>query len=535
MPSLQSSIIAESAQFKANREAHLALLDQLRAIESRICAASARSKAKFAKRGQLLPRERVALLLDRGASFIELSTLAGLGFHEDDGADQVYGGGIIAGIGLVSGRRIMVIAHDAGIKGGAAHPYGVEKQLRAQEIAIENKLPLVQLIESAGANLMLQAEMFVNGGKIFANLARMSALGNGVVGVVHGSSTAGGAYQVGLSDYTIMVRARSKVFLAGPPLLKAATGEIADDEALGGSELHSAVTGLGDYLAENDADGIRIARDIVGRMPRSGSPVRAYAEPLYGAEDLLGIVPTDHRRPYDAREVVARIVDGSDFLEFKPRYGTWTLCGHAAIQGHPVGIIGNNGPIDADGATKAAQFIQLCCQSDTPILFLQNTTGFMVGTDAERAGIVKHGSKMIQAVTNATVPKITIQLGGSFGAGHYAMCGRAFAPRFIFAWPNNRVSVMGGEQAAKVLTIIGEDSAEARGQEPDRAAMEAMSERLIDTYQRQSAATYASARLWDDGIIDPRDTRRVLGECLAICEAAEQQVLQPNSFGVARL
>ena len=536
MAIIDSMTIPDSDAFKHNRAAHLALIGAFRELEAKVHAVSARAGPKFAKRGQLLPRNRLALLLDRDAPFLELSTLAGLGMHDDDGIDNVYGGGAIAGIGFVSGLRAMVFVSDAGIKGGAAHPMGIKKQLRAQDIAIENKLPYIQLVESAGANLNLQAEMFVEGGRTFANLSRMSALGLPIITVVHGSSTAGGAYQVGLSDYVIMIRGRSKVFLAGPPLLKAATGEIAKDEDLGGAELHTQVTGVGDYLAESDADALRQAREVVAKLrwDRRPHPLSAM-NPKFDADELLGIVSTDYRKPYDVREVIARIVDASDFTEFKAEYGLHTVCGHALVEGREIGIIGNNGPIDALGATKAAQFIQLCCQSRTPLLFLQNTTGFMVGVDAETSGIVKHGSKLIQAVTNASVPKVTIQIGASFGAGAYAMCGRSFGPRFIFSWPNNRLSVMGGEQAAKVLTIVAEDGAAARGVEPDHQKLAAMSERLIAQYDREGEALFATARLWDDGIIDPRDTRRVVAFCLDTCREGDAREPARNSFGIARL
>lgn len=538
MPPFETTLITDSEAFHTNRTANLALIDGFRSLEDRVRETSDRSSEKFHRRGQLLPRERIEILLDRDAPFLEISTLAGLGCHEDNGVDQVFGGGIIAGIGFVSGARVMIIASDSGIKGGASHPYGVDKQIRAQNIALQNKLPLINLVESAGANLLLQAEMFVRGGATFANLARLSAAGIPVISVVHGSSTAGGAYQTGLADYVVLVRGRSRVFLAGPPLLKAATGEIADDETLGGWKLHHETTGLGEYLAEDDADAMGITRDLVAklrwndrlplRQPQMAPP------PHYDSEEILGLVPADYRKPYDVRELIVRIVDASDWLEFKAGYGQHTICGHAAITGHAIGIIGNNGPIDADGATKAVHFIQLCCQSGTPILFLQNTTGFMVGVEAERSGIVKHGSKMIQAVTNASVPKITIQIGASFGAGHYGMCGRAFGPRFIFAWPNNRVAVMGGEQAAKVLSIVSEDSARARGKEPDMEQIARMGAKVVAAYGRDSTALFATARMWDDGLIDPRDTRQVIGFCLDTIEEASRRVLRPNSFGVAR-
>jgi geranyl-CoA carboxylase beta subunit len=536
---LESRVDRKSASFARNVEDHLAMIDQLRSLEAKVQAASNRSRAKFEARGQLVPRDRIALLLDRGSPFLELSTLAGYRMHDDDGDANIAGGGNITGIGFVAGVRVVVSASDAGIRGGAATPLGMEKALRAQDIAIENKLPYVQLIESAGANLFRQADMFVRGGRSFANLARMSALGLPVVAVVHGSSTAGGAYQTGLSDYVVLVRNRSRIFLAGPPLLRAATGEIADEEDLGGAEMHYAVAGTGEYLAENDADGLRIARDVISRLGwNDDAPARVAVvpkPPIHSADDLLGIVPVDYRQPYDAREVVARLVDGSDFLEFKAGFGPHTVTGHAAIGGHQIGILANNGPIDANGAAKAAQFIQICCQSDRPLLFLQNTTGFMVGLDAERGGIVKHGSKMIQAVTNATVPRLTVNIGASFGAGNYGMCGRGFDPRFLFAWPNHRISVMGGEQAAGTMAIVAEDAARKRGVEPDRAALDVMRSKVVEAYRAEGEALYATARLWDDGLIDPRDTRQLLIFCLDTCREAEARRPRASSFGVARM
>ena len=376
--------------------------------------------------------------------------------------------------------------------------------------------------------------MFVRGGATFANLARMSAAGIPVVSIVHGSSTAGGAYQTGLADYVVMVRGRSKVILAGPPLLKAATGEIADDEELGGAELHCATTGLGEYLAEDDADALRIGREILARLGWTAptTTTRAAAPPLYDAEELLGVVPIDYRKPYDVREVIARVVDGSDFFDFKSAYGAATVCGHAAIEGQPVGLLGNNGPIDSAGSSKAGQFIQLCRQAGMPIVFLQNTTGYLVGVEAETSGIVKHGSKMIQAVTNADVPKLTLQIGGSFGAGQYGMCGRAFGPRFLFSWPNARVAVMGGEQAAKVMEIVAEGAAEARGLAFDREKAKAQGAKIVTSYDRESTALYATARLWDDGIITPRETRRVLSLAFAATLNARTETTR---FGVFRM
>ncbi len=538
MPVFQSAIDTRSEAFAANRAAHLKLIEEFRSLERMIVETSARSRAKFEKRGQLLPRDRIALVVDRGAPFLELSTLCGFRLHDDDGGQNISGGGSIAGIGFIAGARCMVTASDSGIKGGAATPMGVSKALRAQEIALKQKLPFVQLIESAGANLFRQSEMFVPGGQTFANLARLSAAGLPVIAIVHGSSTAGGAYQTGLSDYVVVVRGRSKIFLAGPPLLKAATGEVASDEALGGAEMHYHVSGTAEYMAENDADGLRIAREIVERLDwnRDGASTRkTFREPLYDGEEILGVTPADYRTPYDVRENIARIVDGSDMLGFKDGYGAATVCVQAAIAGHAIGIVSNNGPIDADGAAKAAQFIQLQCQAGTPVIFLQNTTGFLVGTDAEQRGIVKHGSKMIQAVTNMTVPKITLHIGASFGAGNYGMCGRAFDPAFIFAWPNNRIAVMGGEQAAKTMRIVGEEGARARGEEPNAAYFDAMAKTITDKYDEESRALFATARLWDDGLIDPRDSRKALAFCLDTVAEAQARRLRPNVFGVARM
>ena len=535
MPAIRSNVIVESDDFRVNRAAHLELIAAFRGLEQKVRDASARADAKFRSRGQAPPRERVNLLLDRDSPFLELSSLCGLGMHEDDGADNVFGGGSIVGIGTISGVRSMIAANDSGIKGGAAHPMGVEKAIRAQEIALANRLPYIQLVESAGANLMLQAEMFVRGGATFANMARLSAAGIPVISIVHGSSTAGGAYQTGLADYVVMVRGRSKVFLAGPPLLKAATGEIAGDEALGGAELHCVTTGLGEYLAEDDADALRIGREILARIGWARPGQRAAAPPpLCDPEELLGIVPVDYRKPYDVREVIARLVDGSEFLEFKPLFGAATVCGHAAIEGRQIGVLGNNGPINSAGASKAGQFIQLCCQAGLPIVFLQNTTGYLVGVEAETSGIVKHGSKMIQAVTNADSPKLTLQIGGSFGAGHYGMCGRSFGPRFLFSWPNARVAVMGGEQAAKVMAIVAEESALGRGLPLDQEKTRAQGARIVASYDRDSTALFATARLWDDGLIDPRDSRATLAFCLDVCAEAAARSVHPTSFGVAR-
>ncbi|WP_298728543.1 carboxyl transferase domain-containing protein [uncultured Ferrovibrio sp.] len=539
MAVIQSQIDTGSESFRQNRADMLALIEQFRALEQRVRDTSNARKAVFEKRGQLSPRDRIAHLLDRGAPFLEISTLCGYRMHDDDGAENIMGGGFIAGIGYVSGIRCLITASDSGIKGGTIAPMGLRKSLRAQEIALVNKLPIVNLVESGGANLNYQAEIFVDGGRGFANQARLSAAGIPQITVVHGSSTAGGAYVPGMSDYVVVVKNRAKIFLAGPPLLKSATGEIATDEELGGAEMHTHVSGVAEYLAEDDADALRIAREICARLPwKERGPqlaTKSWRPPRYDIDELCGIVPVDYRKPYDVREVIARLVDDSDFTEFKPIWGRHTVVGQAAIEGEAIGIIGNNGPIDTEGAAKAAQFIQLCDQADMPLVFLQNTTGYMVGKEAERGGIVKHGSKMIQAVTNARVPKLTLHIGASFGAGNYGMCGRAYDPRFIFAWPNNRIAVMGPEQAAGVLAIVTEEKFRRAGQEIDPKVIEGMKAKVIQKMEAESTALFATARLWDDGLIDPRDSRRVLAFCLSICREADARVTKENAFGIARM
>lgn len=537
MAVLQSALSPESETFRANAAHMRGLLERIRGIEARTRAASARSKARFEERGQLLPRERVALLLDPGSPFLELSTLAGYRFDTPDPEKSVPGGGVIAGIGVVCGVRVMVSASDSGIAAGAMQPYGLDKQLRVQEIALENRLPYVQLVESAGANLMeYRVEDFVRGGNLFRNLARLSAAGLPVITVTHGSSTAGGAYQTGLSDYIVMVRGRTRAFLAGPPLLRAATGEIATEEELGGAEMHTQVSGLGDYLAEDDRDAIRLARDIVAALdwereaPRRGD----WAEPLHDAEDLLGIMPPDHRRPVDMREIILRIVDGSEFVEMAPGYGPATVVGHARIEGRAVGFLTNNGPLDVAGANKATHFIQAACQSRTPLIYLNNTTGYMVGKQTEQDGMIKHGSKMIQAVTSADVPQITLYCGASFGAGNYGMCGRGFHPRFCFSWPNAVTAVMGPEQAAGTMDMVARLAAKRRGEAPDEAALKAQFDRIAAHFAGQMDVFATSARLLDDGVIDPRDTRAVLAETLDICARADARSVRPMQFSVAR-
>jgi len=535
MPILTSRLDAASADFQANSAGMNARLSEVRALEKAVRENSASRRATFEKRGQMLPRERVEALLDRGTPFLELSSLAGYKMHDDDGDRNIMGGGSIAGIGVVSGRRVIVSASDSGIKGGTIPPMGLKKTLRLQEIAFENRLPLVYLVESGGANLLYQSEMFVEGGRAFANQARLSAAGIPQIAVVHGSSTAGGAYLPGLSDYVVLVRGRSKIFLAGPPLVKAAIGEDANDEELGGANLHGEVTGLGEYVAEHDAEAIAYAREIVRHLAWDHvSDPAGSAAPAFPVEDLMGVVPADDKGAFDMREVIARVVDRSDFLEFKSAYSPDTVCGHAAIEGHRVGIVANNAPIMPTGSLKAAQFIQLCDQAGTSLVFLQNTTGYMVGSEAERAGAVKHGSKMIQAVANARVPKFTILIGGSYGAGNYGMCGRGFSPRFIFSWPSAKTAVMGGEQAAKVMEIVARGKAARDGVAVDEKALARQGAGIRAGVEAQSGALFATARLWDDGIIDPCDTRRVLGLCLTVASEGAGRVLRPNAFGVAR-
>ena len=523
------------------REAGLARLAQWQALQARAAEASARSKPVFDKRGQLLPRERVALLLDPGAPFLPLCALAGFLQDTPDPTQSIPGGGMIAGIGFVEGVRCMVVASDSGIEAGAIQARGLEKILRVQEMALENKLPFVHLVESAGANLMqYKVEGFVLGGAIFRNLARLSAAGLPVLTVQHGSGTAGGAYMPGLSDTVIMVRGRSRAFLAGPPLLKAATGEIASEEELGGAEMHTSLSGLGEYLCEDDCHALGTARDVVARWNWAANNSASGAEgeaqpPRHDPEELLGLMPAHHREPIDMREVMLRLVDDSDLLEFKSLYGAATLCVQARIGGHAVGIISNNGPIDVAGANKATHFIQWMCQLGHPIVYLQNTTGYMVGKDSEQGGMIKHGAKMIQAVTHANVPQITLQCGASFGAGNYGMCGRGYAPRFLFSWPGAKTAVMGGEQAARTMQIVAEAGMARKGITPDPEKMQAQFDKIVALFEAQADAFYTSGLVLDDGVIDPRDTRAVLSFCLDTCAESATRQTRAMPFGVARM
>jgi geranyl-CoA carboxylase beta subunit len=537
MPVFESALDTAGPAYAENRAHMLGLIARHDALRDRAAAASNRAGPRFARRGQMLPRERLALLLDAGAPWLELSACAGFLLDVPDPEKSVPGGGLLAGIGVVRGSHCVVVVDDSGIEAGALQPMGLEKFQRAQQLALENSLPFLHLVESAGANLLrYRVEDFISGGSHYARLARLSAAGIPVLTIVHGSATAGGAYMPGLSDYVVMVRDRARAFLAGPPLLKAATGEVATEEELGGALMHASVSGLAEHLAEDDADAIRVLREHVGRLAwhRYESPRPTGPAPRWAEDELLGLMPVDGRKPVDMREIVARVCDDSDFSEFQATYGTATVCLHASVAGMPVAFITNNGPLDPAGSMKATHFIQQCCQNDLPIVYLQNTTGYIVGRESERAGMIKHGSRMIQAVACASVPQVTIHCGASFGAGNYGMCGRGFAPRFLFAWPNSRTAVMGAGQAAGTMAIVMEASARDKGVEPDRAQIDALSAKITETFERQTSAFYTSGRLLDDGIIDPRDTRRVLAHVLHLFRRAAQVPLRPLSFGVAR-
>ncbi|MGR3760398.1 acyl-CoA carboxylase subunit beta [Roseobacteraceae bacterium NS-SX3] len=533
----QSRIDPASESFARNREDMLALVEKIRALEARAAAKSEERRPVFDKRGQFSPRERVAALLDPGLPFLELYNMASYLVDDPDPETSIPGASIILGIGYVSGVRCMIFADDAGINAGAMTGKSVDKALGAIGIAIKQKLPFIHLVESAGADLMrYTVELWAHGGGMFAGLARLSAAGLPVITVLHGASTAGGAYQPGLSDYVIGVKGNGMAMLAGAALVQAATGEVAKDADLGGSEMHAEVTGLVEYLAEDDAHGIELAREVVAGLGWDACAGQAgeYAPPVHSPDELAGVVPVDYRKPYDMREVAARIVDGSDFREFKPGYGPATVCLQARIMGQPVGILGNNGPIDPDGATKATHFLQAMDQAGTPVVFLNNTTGYMVGTASERAGMIKHGSKMIQAVTNLRVPKISLYIGASFGAGNYGMCGHAFGADFLFTWPNAMTGVMGGGQAALTMEQVARRTAERKGIALDEDRLAKQRAKITAHFDRQSDAFYTSGRMLDQGMIDPRDTRRVIGFCLQTCTEAQARQLNPNIFGVSR-
>jgi len=535
MPIIESQIDPRSEEFQINATQLRGLVDDLKTqLAQAAYGGGEKARTKHTERGKLLPRERVRALLDPGSPFLEFSPLAAYGMY--DGAAPCAG--VIAGIGRVHGSEVVVVANDATVKGGTYFPMTVKKHLRAQEIALENRLPCIYLVDSGGAFLPMQDEVFPDKehfGRIFYNQARLSALNIPQIAVVMGSCTAGGAYVPAMSDETIIVKEQGTIFLGGPPLVKAATGEVVDAESLGGADVHTSISGVADHFAENDAHALAIARDIVASLNRKKQLAIAIKEPFgpkYAAEEIYGCVPTDTRKPFDIREIIARIVDGSEFHEFKARYGKTLVCGFGHIYGYPVGIVANNGILFPESALKGAHFIELCNQRDIPLVFLQNITGFMVGKKYEQAGIAKDGAKMVTAVACSHVPKFTVIIGGSFGAGNYAMCGRGYQPRFLWMWPNARISVMGGEQAASVLATVRRDGIEAAGKAWPQEEEDAFKTPIREQYERQGHPYYATARLWDDGVIDPADTRRVLG--LAI-SASLNAPIEKQRFGVFRM
>ncbi|MDE8667384.1 carboxyl transferase domain-containing protein [Pseudarthrobacter sp. H3Y2-7] len=535
METLASRLDAASDAFAANRAAQVALAGELRARLAQVALGGpAASRERHVARGKLLPRERIDRLLDNGSPFLEIAPLAANGMYNDDSP----GAGVITGIGLVHGRQVLVISNDATVKGGTYYPMTVKKHLRAQEVALENRLPCIYLVDSGGAFLPKQDEVFPDRehfGRIFYNQAKMSAAKIPQIASVMGSCTAGGAYVPAMSDETVIVRNQGTIFLGGPPLVKAAIGEIVTAEELGGGEVHSRISGVTDHLAENDEHALQIIRDIVATLPKPAAPawdVEAVVEPAADAGELYGAVPTDVNAPYDVREVIARLVDGSRFHEFKKEYGTTLVTGFARLHGHPVGIVANNGVLFSESSLKGAHFIELCDQRGIPLIFLQNISGFMVGKDSEQGGIAKNGAKMVTAVATARVPKLTVVIGGSFGAGNYSMCGRAYSPRFLWMWPASRISVMGGNQASSVLATVKRDQYEARGEEWPAEDEEAFKAPIKQQYEDQGSPYYSTARLWDDGIIDPADTRTVLGLAL---DVVSRTPLPETSFGLFRM
>ncbi|PXW96100.1 3-methylcrotonyl-CoA carboxylase beta subunit [Sphaerotilus hippei] len=540
MSTLASRLNPRSAESLANAAAMRQLIDDLRARLARIAeGGGATARARHLARGKLLPRDRVELLLDPDTPFLEIAPLAALGMYPDkDGSDAAPCAGLVAGIGRISGVECVIVCNDATVKGGTYYPLTVRKHLRAQEIAQQNRLPCVYLVDSGGANLPNQDEVFPDRdhfGRIFYNQATMSAAGIPQIAVVMGSCTAGGAYVPAMSDETIIVKNQGTIFLGGPPLVKAATGEVVSTEDLGGGDVHTRLSGVADHLADSDLHALAIARQVVAHLNwRKDVPLRL-AEPRpprFDAAELLSVIPTDTRKPFDVREIIARIVDGSDFDEFKARYGATLVCGFAHLEGMPVGIVANNGILFAESANKGAHFIELCCQRKIPLVFLQNITGFMVGRKYENEGIARAGAKMVTAVACANVPKFTVIIGGSFGAGNYGMCGRAFSPRFLWMWPNARISVMGGEQAASVLATVRRDGIELQGGQWSADEEEAFKRPIRQQYEVQGHPYYASARLWDDGVIDPQDTRRVLALGLS---ASLNAPIPDARFGIFRM
>jgi len=540
MTVFESKINTNSEVYNVNRTEMLDLIEQMNSLLKRAENLSEKRKPRFLERNQLTPRDRLMHLLDPGMPFLELANMGGFLRDIPDREKSVPGASLISGIGFINGVRCMITVDDSGIKAGAMTDGWGEKFTRAQDIALQQKLPFVHLVESAGADLpRYHVEQWLNFGRLFGNLAKLSAAGLPTIAVLHGASTAGGAYMPGLSDYVVAIKGRGRAFLAGPALLKAATGEETDEEELGGATMHASISGLAEYLAEDDLSGLLIARNIIDRLDWnkrcSVTKSESFSEPKYDPDEIAGIVPLDYRKFYDVREVIARIVDGSDFDDFKPLYGETTLCIQGKVHGNSCGILANNGPIDNSGATKAAQFMQLCDQADIPLVFFQNITGYMVGSKYEQGGMIKHGAKMIQAVSNIRVPRITFMIGASFGAGNYGMSGYGYDPEFLFSWPNIQIGVMGGEQAAKTMTIVMEAAAKRRKQKIDKKMMEKQAKSIIEHFDKQSDAFYTSGLSLDDGIIDPRDTRKVLAFCLDTCFESENRSVRPNSFGIARL
>ncbi|MGD0946700.1 MAG: carboxyl transferase domain-containing protein [Candidatus Binatia bacterium] len=531
MQTLPTRVDPRSEAFRVNYDA---MLEQVRYLNEQLALARVAGGEKYIRRhverGKLLPRERIELLLDRDSPFLELSPLAGWG------TEYTIGGSVVTGIGVVSGVECMVSANDPTVKGGASNPITLDKGFRSADIAAQNRLPVVNLTESAGADLPNQSKIFVRGGRAFRDLTRRSAERIPTICLVFGSSTAGGAYIPGMSDYVVMVKGGAKVFLGGPPLVKMATNEDADEETLGGAEMHSRISGVSDYLAEDEIDAIRLGREIVAHLnwrKLGQAKMQTPEDPKYDPDELLGIGSVDIRKPFEVREVIARIVDGSRFEEFKPLYGPTLVTGWAYLHGYPIGILGNNGILFSESSEKAAQFIQLCNKIDVPLLFLQNITGYMVGTQYEQGGIIKDGAKMINAVSNSTVPMFTVMIGSSYGAGNYGMCGRAYDPRFLFTWPNHKIAVMGPEQLAGVLSIVRRTAAERAGQPYDEQQDQMVRQMVTDQIEQESNAFFATARIWDDGVIDPRDTRTVLG--IAISAAFTNVVKGSDTFGVFRM
>ncbi|MAE73300.1 MAG: methylcrotonoyl-CoA carboxylase [Bdellovibrionaceae bacterium] len=532
---LESQVDRNSSSFKENAQAMKALVDQFQERLDRIQQGGGeKAIAKHRSRGKLTARERIQQVIDPGSSFLEIAPFAAFGIYDD----QAPCAGVVAGIGVIHETECMIVANDATVKGGTYFPLTVKKHLRAQEIAIENNLPCIYMVDSGGAFLPMQDEVFPDRdhfGRIFYNQAQMSAKGIPQIAVVMGSCTAGGAYVPAMSDENVIVKGNGTIFLGGPPLVKAATGEEVSSEDLGGARVHCEVSGVTDHYAEDDQHALEITRNIVENFNRKKTPavtVRPPEEPLYSPEELYGVIPKDPKQPFDVKEVIARLVDGSEFHEFKERYGSTIVTGFARIFGYPVGIIANNGVLFSESAMKAAHFIELCNQRGTPLVFLQNITGFMVGRQYENEGIAKHGAKMVMAVSNARVPKFTVVIGGSYGAGNYGMCGRAYQPRQMWMWPNAKISVMGGEQAANVLATVKKDQLAKAGQKMSADEEQKMKDPILAKYEKESSAYYASARLWDDGIIDPMDTRRVLALGLA---AATNETFAPPKQGVFRM